>query len=72
VNAFAHLTVPEIKSGLVAVIALGGAATAFFILIAMVRAGIRAATWRLARLARAVSKTSITRRDSELAVERPG
>jgi hypothetical protein len=71
VSAFADLTVPEIKSGLVAVIALGGAAIAFFILVAMVRAGIRAATWRLARLAKAVSRTIVARRDSDLAVERP-
>ena len=71
-NAFAHLTVPEIKSGLVAVIALGGAAIALFIFVAMVRAGIRAATWRLARLGRAVSRTIVARRDSELAAERRG
>jgi ABC-type sulfate transport system permease subunit len=71
VNAFAHLTVPEIKSGLVAVIALGGAAIALFVAVAMVRAGIRAAAGRLARLARAASRTIAARRGSELAAERP-
>ncbi|HEX3945826.1 MAG TPA: hypothetical protein VHW69_17255 [Rhizomicrobium sp.] len=70
-NAFAHLTFPEIKTGLIAVIALGGAAIVFFILIAMVRAGIRAATWRIARLARVASRTIVARRGSELAAERP-
>jgi threonine/homoserine/homoserine lactone efflux protein len=53
VNAFAQFTVPEIKAGLLAVIALGTTMVALFVVFAMVRAGAGAVARQVARSGRA-------------------
>ncbi len=51
-HAFAQLTVPEIKAGLLAVIAFGAAAVALFVLLSMLRAAAGALARCIARLAK--------------------
>jgi hypothetical protein len=62
VHAFAHLTVPEIEYGLLAVIVLGTSAVAFFVVFSMVRAMLRAIVRTLRRLApsRARGRLAVT------------
>ena len=54
-NAFAQFTVPEIKAGLLAVIALGATAVTLFVVLAMAMAAARVAARQIARLGSAAS-----------------
>jgi len=71
VHAFAHLTIPEIKAGLLAVIVFGAAIVALYVAVAMLQAAARAVAGRLARLGRA-GTTLIRHQSTELAAEHTG